>query len=432
MEKKFRLDYKWVIIAVCFLMVMISLGFASSTRSLFPDEIAKDLEVQRSLVAIGDSIRFIATAIVNLFFGSLIAKFGPKKLILAGFVCLTASMLCYATAENLILIYVGGALLGIGFSWTTTTIVGHVVNVWCKENKGTIMGAILASNGLGGAIAIQVVGSIIDPEMTGSYRKAYFLIALIMAVMALILLLLFRDKPKNADASTLTVSEKKKKRGRDWAGIEFSVLIKKPYFWGAMLCIFCTGLILQGTGGISAMHMKDVGVDYDRVKALLSFGSLILAGSKFLTGFLYDRFGLRATASICTMFAIVSGFMLAAVQPTTFGFVLAVLYTALHQCALPLETIMLPIYAADLFGQKSYSKLLGICVSVNVAGYACGGYLMNLCYDIFSSYTPALIIVGFLMVAILIVLQFVISAAHREQKRVAAEEEELITASAEA
>ena len=85
MKQKRGFDYKWVIIAVCFLMVMISLGFASSTRSLFPDEIAEALEVQRSLVSIGDSIRFIATAIVNLFFGTLIVKFGPKKLILAGF-----------------------------------------------------------------------------------------------------------------------------------------------------------------------------------------------------------------------------------------------------------------------------------------------------------------------------------------------------------
>ena len=212
MEKKFKLDYKWVIVAVCFLMVMISLGFASSTRSLFPDEIAKDLGEPRSLIAIGDSIRFVATAAINLFFGTLIAKLGSKKLIMAGFICLTASMVCYAVANNLLLIYVGGALLGIGFSWTSTTMVGYVINVWCKENKGTIMGAVLASNGLGGAIAIQIVGSIIDPTVTGSYRKAYFLIALIMAIMGAIMLLFFRDKPKGASRDALPTAEKKKKK----------------------------------------------------------------------------------------------------------------------------------------------------------------------------------------------------------------------------
>jgi len=134
-KKTRRFDYKWVTIGLCFLMVMISLGFGSSTKSLFPDEIAKDLGVERSLVSIGESCRYIATAIVNLFFGVLIAKFGAKKLICAGFVSLIASMLLYSFANGLILIYVAGTLLGIGFSFTTTTMVGYVVGIWCSENK---------------------------------------------------------------------------------------------------------------------------------------------------------------------------------------------------------------------------------------------------------------------------------------------------------
>ena len=88
-----QLNYKWVTVALCFLMVMISLGFASSTKSLFPDVMAEDLGVERSLVSIGDSCRYIATAIINIFFGTLIAKFGPKKLICAGFFSLMLSMI---------------------------------------------------------------------------------------------------------------------------------------------------------------------------------------------------------------------------------------------------------------------------------------------------------------------------------------------------
>ena len=41
---------------------------------------------------------------------------------------------------------------------------------------------------------------------------------------------------------------------------------------------------------------------------------------------------------------------------------------------------------------------------------------MNLCYDIWGSYVPALIIVGCIMAAVFVLLQFVISAAHKEQK----------------
>ena len=419
-KKNKRFDYKWIIIVLSFLMVSVTLGFASSTKSLFPDEIAKDLGVGRSLVSIGESCRYIATAVINLFFGFSIAKFGAKKLILAGLICVSGSMLLYSVADNLFLIYVAGTLLGVGFSWTSTTMVGYVVGIWCAENKGTIMGLVLASNGLGGAIAIQIVGGMINPDVVGSYRNAYLTIAIIIAVLFVIMLLLFKDKPKNYIPKTTT--KKGKKRGQDWVGVDFKVAVKKFYFWGAIICVFFTGMILQGSHGIVAMHYKDVGIDYAKVKGLLSFGSIILASAKFVVGFVYDKKGLRVTANFCTLIAIITTFMLSFIKGNDLGFILAIIFAVVSQFAMPLETIMLPIYTSDLFGQKSYAKILGLIVSANVAGYAVGSPVMNLCYDLFNSYVPALYLVGGIMVAVFVLLQFVISSAHKERNKILEEE----------
>jgi predicted MFS family arabinose efflux permease len=109
------------------------------------------------------------------------------------------------------------------------------------------------------------------------------------------------------------------------------------------------------------------------------------------------------------------------IKGNNIGFILAVVFAAISPFALPLETIMLPIYALDLFGNKSYAKILGLFVSVNVSGYALGAPVMNLCYDVAGSYVPALIIVSGIMLAVFVLLQFVISAARKEQKRVMAE-----------
>jgi len=324
-------------------------------------------------------------------------------------------MVIYSVANNLALIYIAGTLLGIGFSFTTTTMVGYVVGVWCSENKGTIMGAVLAANGIGGAIAIQLAGGLIDPYTVGSYRAAYRMIAIVFAALFTVMLLLFRDKPQNAETA---VAKKSKKRGQDWVGIEFSSAVRKFYFWGALVCIFFSGFIIQGTYGIVAMHLKDVGIDYGAVKGLLSFSSLILATAKFMTGFVYDKKGLRIASGFCTVIAIATTFLLAFVKGDSTGFVLAVVYSAISPFAMPLETIMLPIYALDLFGNKSYAKILGIFVSVNVSGFALGAPVMNLCYDILGSYVPALILVGCIMSLVFVLLQFVISSAHKEQKRV--------------
>ena len=100
-ETKKHFDYKWVIVVTSFLMVMISLGFGSSTKTLFPDLIADELGVPRSVVSIYESVRYISTAIVNIFFGVLIARFGPKKLIGAGYVSLITAILLLGFAKNI-------------------------------------------------------------------------------------------------------------------------------------------------------------------------------------------------------------------------------------------------------------------------------------------------------------------------------------------
>ena len=103
MKKKFSYDYKWVIVALCFLMIFIGLGFCSSNKSLYLSAITEALGIKRSAFSIGDSCRYVATAIINIFFGTLVNKFGMKKLIAAGFVCLIGSCVFYIIGTNIIL-----------------------------------------------------------------------------------------------------------------------------------------------------------------------------------------------------------------------------------------------------------------------------------------------------------------------------------------
>jgi len=412
-QKKRGIEYKWIIIALCFIMVFTCLGFCSSNKSLYTFAITDALGIQRSAFSLNDSCRYITTAIVNMFFGSLVSKFGTKKLICAGFVSLILSCLAYSVATNVFVIYLGGCLLGIGLAWTTTTMVGCVVNKWCKENKGTIMGFVLCSNGLGGALAAQIVSPIIYEEGTiFGYRNAYRLIALILLVVLVLVVVFFREQPKNYE-HTQNVVTKKKTRGQSWIGMEYSEALKTKYFYVASVCIFFTGFVLQGVNGVAAVHMKDIGLDAAYVATVLSAHSIALAGFKFLTGFLYDRFGLRITMNLCSFAAVIAMISLSFVTDSHTGMVLAMGYGVISALALPLETIMLPIYAGDLFGEKSFDKIMGKFVSFNVLGYALGAPVMGWFYDVTGTYELGLIISAVIMVMILVVMQFVLKSAHR-------------------
>ena len=422
LEKQRKLDYKWVIVALSFLMVMICLGFCSSGKSLYTVAITKALGIKRSAFSINDSCRFVTTAIINIFFGTLIARFGTKKLIGAGFICLISSCLVYSVATSIWVFCIGGVLLGIGLSWTTTTMVGSIINKWCKENKGTIMGAVLAANGVGGAIATQIITPIIYEEGNAfGYQTAYRISALILLVVGVLIMLFYKENPKGQEKSQ-TVVHKKKARGESWVGIDFKSACKKPFFYVALICIFVTGMTLQGIGGIATPHLQEVGLDIGFIAGMVSIHSLFLAGFKFLTGFIYDKRGLRTTMNICMITAIVVMVMLALVKNSATGKVLVVIYEIFSSLALPLETIMLPIYANELFGQKSFDKILGVFVSVNTAGYALGAPLANWCYDFFGSYKVALVSGALLMLAVVVLMQFVVSKARSEKQKILIQE----------
>ena len=55
-EKK--LEYKWIIMAVSFLMLFTCLGFCSSNKGLYLGAITETLGIERSLFSLNDTFRF--------------------------------------------------------------------------------------------------------------------------------------------------------------------------------------------------------------------------------------------------------------------------------------------------------------------------------------------------------------------------------------
>ena len=421
---KKKIDYSWVIIALCFIAVCTSLGLCSSGRTMYLTAITDALGIKRSAFSLNDTFRYITTTILNLYFGTLINKFGSKKLMCAGFVCLISFALINSFAEHLFVFYIGGILLGVGLSWTGTTMMSTVVNVWCKKNKGAVTGAILAANGLGGAVAVQILSPIIFEEGNPfGYRNSYRIVALVLTVVLALIIVFFRERPKGAEK--VTIGKKTKKvRGTGWVGMDYSVAVKKPYFYLALICMMFTGMALQGIGGISTPHMYDVGLDKAFVANLMTASSLCLMGSKFFAGFLYDKAGIKVAMNICLFCSLVSLIALTLVTDTALGQVIAAVRVVFGAIALPLETVMLPLFASELFGNKSFNKCVGVFSAASTAGFAVGAPFANLCFDLFGNYNVAFIVFGTLMLFVTVTMQFVVRNAHRDRIIIEAEERE--------
>ena len=80
-------------------MIMISLGFCSSTKILYIAPVTSALDIRRGAFSLNYSFRFVTTAVVNVFFGFLVSRYGMKKLIMTVFLSLITYRLVYFFAS---------------------------------------------------------------------------------------------------------------------------------------------------------------------------------------------------------------------------------------------------------------------------------------------------------------------------------------------
>ena len=85
-KRKKRLDYKWVVAGLCFLMMFVGLGFCSTAKNAYFQPIVEALNFSRGAFGLSDTFRYATTSIVTLFFYKLVERFGTKKIVCAGLV----------------------------------------------------------------------------------------------------------------------------------------------------------------------------------------------------------------------------------------------------------------------------------------------------------------------------------------------------------
>ena len=396
----------WRAVIICSILVFISLGFCSSAISMYTIPVTEGLDISRGAYAINSTIRFITTALTNLCFGALVHRFGTKKLMLLGFGFLMISTLLCSFASGLPLLLLGSVFLGVGLSFSSTTMVGTVINSYCKKHTGTFLGIVLAMNGVGAAVARIILTPVINAHKYG-FRDAYRIVTLI--IFALAVLILFFFKEKREDIAILAPKNEKAPKCKDT-----QKLFTKPYMYIALVCVFFTGLITQSITSIADPYFKDNNIDLTLITTILSVFSIAISFTKFSIGFIYDHTGLRISSMICYGASLIAIPALLFVSNSSFGIGLGFVYSIFIAIGVPLQTVMLPIIVKELFGEKLFNRALGIFVAANTAGYALMP-IADIIFDVTGSYDIWIITCFALLAAITVAMNFVISASKKNK-----------------
>ena len=418
--RKKQLDYKWVILILCFLMEFICLGFCSSNPGLYTKAITEALGIKRSVYALSSSIRYAAQVLVALNFGTLVSKFGTKKMVCVGMLSLTASVAIRAVAANVFHIYLGSAFWGIGIVFAGGTMAGTIVRRWFDKDVGRYTGIVMSANGIGGAIAAQIISPLINNGEVFGYRKAYLLSAVLSLFISIVIMIFMREHHSDASAAQ-TDGGKKKPRGAIWAGLNYDQIKRKPYFYATAVLVFLTGISLQSVGNVTLVYMGDLKMDDGFIATTATVFSLVLTFTKVFVGAMYDKKGLQTTLTICQVATLLCFLLFATMRNSLLGQILAMVAKVLEAIALPMETVMITLIVGNLFGTAAFDKVLGVLYAMNSLGLCLGSPVGDLFYDTFGSYKPCFWFFTVLMFLVIIGYRFVIKAAYKDKETFLAE-----------
>ena len=365
------------------------------------------------LVSSAVTAAYLLGAIVQLWVGSAVVRFGPGTVIPLAALAMGAGVVGLGAAATPVQVYAAFLVWGIGWACLSTTTITTTLAPWFERHQGRAV-----STALLGASAGGMVGT---PALLFGIRVAGFPATTIAAALVLltvvlpVALLVLRRRPEDmgllpdgattrSDAATVVV--------RRWTRAE---AIRTPELWTVMVP-FGIGLLVQI--GFLTHHVSLL------VPALGAAGAsatvTLTAATAFLGRILLARFSdrLPVRTMACAMLLLAAALLTSVASWPTRAVLVAA--SALYGITVAHVTTLFPIIVRREFGAASFGVVFGLAATGVQLMSALGPGFYGVLHDRYGGYAAPLLIAAALdVVAAALVLSKTpgASAHHAHESR---------------
>ncbi|MEZ5559907.1 MAG: MFS transporter [Pseudomonadales bacterium] len=411
--------YGWVIVGVAAVLGFLGTGFYSYSRGVFLPALAEDLGGgSRFAIAMGFSVAGVTGALMAPWLGRVLDRRSPKRVMLVGILCVSASYLLLSGAESLWHYYltvgigmgVGMACMG-GQSWHRTVIS------WFDHWRGRAIAIAVMGASLAGVMMPPLVTALVESV---GWRGGFVTFAAITGLTLLPLVyFLMKDRPEDVGEV---------RDGRRYAAAHVAAYVPdaadaRVWHWKEMLhapALWAIALIFGGMGCVySAVmlhlfgHLTDIGVSIGDAALVLSATALFSALGKPVVGWMADLFGARVTiwmALVCQGSAL---FLFASAETFLLSLCAACLYGFGYSGMSPLRTFSV----STALGSASFGAAIGVLRIIELPLVISASPLAGFIYDTTGSYRLAFLILAALMAVACAGPLFIRAGGARERSR---------------
>ena len=374
----------WFVLVAVSLMIGSSLGLLTNGNGVFYAPMSRDLGVPLGSISLHNTFKAFSTAFVALTIPKFVERFGHKLLLFVGIASGTLGTFFMGYVENINMIYILGAIRGIGTAYFSLVPMSMILTRWFYKKQGLATGLASGTSGIIGSIFAPILTVLIESI---GWRYTFFVKSFFILLLGLpILLLPFKLDP--ADEGLLPYGYE-----RD---IEKQDTLHKPENNNGALTFVLVVLLFVSFINTFIMYMNSHFPAYGESVGLKpETASLMLSGAmvgnlvwKAIYGLLSDKMG-PVYSALITMsvpfLAITSMVLFQEPIPLIFSSFLFGGTFAISGVALPLLSahFFRPIMGAKVFAKANFLSAFGGAIGVGVTGYV---------YDYSGSYTPAFMV----------------------------------------
>ena len=382
-----RFFYGWAVVGVTSLGIFASGPGQSHTFSVFVEPIGRDLDISSTEIAGAYGIATLGAAFLLPKIGTLVDRFGPRRMLLIIAALLGLACLFFGAAAGVLWLAVGFAMLRFLGQGSMMLGCANMVSQWFSRGRGLAMS--LMALGFGVSMAVHPPLSQFLVEEIG-WRQAWVVLgALTWALMLPPLLLLAHDAPEPLG---LRPDGQAPEAGEDTAaakaifGLSLKEALRQPTFY-ILLLGWCALTMLA-----TALHFYQVtlltarGLSAEFAAGLFTVSAVTMVAAMPLVGRMLDK--------IRTRFVFAGGLFIQAVAlvliTTATDEATAAIYAVTFGLNNAFNMTMFGYLWPRYFGRRHVGSIQGTGQMMGVIAASLGPIPVGLALDYFGTATPTL------------------------------------------
>jgi MFS family permease len=152
----------WRVVFACFLLALFLFGFGLYGHGVYLAELQRLNGWPAALISGASTLSFLLANTFATFTSELVARLGPRRLVLLGIAALAASMTLLASATAPWQVYVAFILMSLGWIGMGVVVIATVVSLWFVRRRGLAISLALTGASSGGVVVTPLLVLLVE------------------------------------------------------------------------------------------------------------------------------------------------------------------------------------------------------------------------------------------------------------------------------